>query len=286
MQQLLFSIAHFIPMYLTMALVGAIVGTVIASRRRKAERFSTPKRDVLPIIVLAIAGGVLGAKSFQIIGRIIQFGSEPWFWTAENWLNMMPGIGVLYGGLFGGIGAALLYIKIRKLDKKEIFDLLTPSLAIFFAFGRIGCFFAGCCHGFVASWGIALRGGIPLAPVQLFESAFHFAIAAALIISRLERKHKGILMPIYLMAYAVGRFGLEFFRGDMNRGAVFGVSTSQWISLALFPVGAFMLWYMLRGSDAKKIYAPAKKLTKRALAVAMSVALVFTSSSFAAATED
>ena len=39
---------------------------------------------------------------------------------------------------------------------------------------------------------------------------------------------------LYLIIYPVMRFFLEFFRGDKERGIYFGLSTAQWISIAIF----------------------------------------------------
>ncbi len=47
-------------------------------------------------------------------------------------------------------------------------------------------------------------------------------------------KHRAKALKIYLLLYAAFRFGIEFFRSDAIRGVEFGLSTSQWISLAVF----------------------------------------------------
>ena len=45
---------------------------------------------------------------------------------------------------------------------------------------------------------------------------------------------RGQMMYVYFLIYPVVRFSLEFLRGDEIRGIWFGLSTSQWISIALF----------------------------------------------------
>jgi phosphatidylglycerol:prolipoprotein diacylglycerol transferase len=193
-------------------------------------------------------GAIVGAKLFQLIGFIIRDGSNPGFWTIENWKNMLPGGGVFYGGLIGGLIAALIYIRKNKLDFWEVTDILVPSVLLFHTFGRLGCFFAGCCYGGEATWGITFTHsliapkGVSLIPVQLFEAGFNLLVLIAILIVRPERKRPRILLPLYLMVYAIGRFVLEFFRGDIGRG-IYLLSTSQWISLLIFPAGlALLLW--------------------------------------------
>jgi len=236
-----------ISLYWPSALVGIALATGLALFRCRAERFHTPAKRIVGTIFLSLLGGLLGAKLFQIIGYVIRDGSNPGFWTAENWIWMIPGVGVLYGGLFGGLAFALLYIRRKKLDFVDVTDILVPPLLLFFTFGRFGCFFAGCCHGLPADWGY---NGI--IPVQLFEAGFTLLFMTILLILRPERKQPGILLPLYLMVYAVGRFILEFFRGDIGRG-VFLLSTSQWISLLVFPAGLLLLrWVKRRKSDLLK----------------------------------
>lgn len=137
--------------------------------------------------------------------------------------------------------------------------MLLPSVLLFHMFGRLGCFFAGCCYGREANWGVVFMhslnapNGVPLIPVQLFEAAFNLLMLVAILIIRPERKRQGLLLPLYLIAYAIGRFILEFFRGDMGRG-IFLFSTSQWISLFVLPIGIALLVWILRqnGHHSKK----------------------------------
>ena len=58
-----------------------------------------------------------------------------------------------------------------------------------------------------------------------------------LLLYQLERgKLPGRLLQLYLLIYPVYRFVLEFFRGDDYRGFLFGLSTSQILSVVLFGI--------------------------------------------------
>ena len=78
---------------------------------------------------------------------------------------------------------------------------------------------------------------------QLYGAAGEFLLFAALV--WLARRGVGgrRLLGVYLTAYAVGRFALEFWRGDEYRGVYAGLSLSQWISLVTAALG---LWLLLR----------------------------------------
>lgn len=235
-----------VSMYWLSSIVGLIFAILLALLRRRNISFHTSAGDIFFTILCCMIGALIGAKVFQLTGYIIRDGANNSFWTFENWRGMLSGVGVFYGGLVGGIAGALIYIHICKLDIWDVSDILVPSVPLFHAFGRLGCFFAGCCYGREAAWGITFTNslnapnGIPLIPVQLFEAGFNLLFLIIILIIRPERKRPKILLPIYLIMYAVGRFIFEFFRGDIGRG-VFLLSVSQWISLLIIPVGIILL---------------------------------------------
>ena len=233
-------------MYWLCGLVGLLLAYGLAFLRRKTGRFKTGADDLVHTLLLCLVGAMLGAKLFQMVGFIAKHITHPGFWTLQTWGRMMGGGGVFYGGLIGAFAAMFLYVRHYKLDFRDVTDILVPSVLLFHAFGRVGCFCAGCCYGKEAAWGVVFEhslgapNGVPLIPVQLFEAGFNLLVLAAMLIIRPERKRPGSLLPLYLIAYAIGRFVLEFFRGDENRG-VFLLSTSQWISLAILPAAIALL---------------------------------------------
>lgn len=235
-----------VSMYWLSSFVGLIFATLLALFRRTNLRFHTSAGDIFFTILCCMIGAFIGAKVFQLTGYMIRDGANSSFWTFENWRGMLSGVGVFYGGLVGGIAGAAIYIRICKLDIWDVSDILVPSAPLFHAFGRLGCFFAGCCYGQETAWGIPFTNalnapnGIPLMPVQLFEAGFNLLFLIIILIVRPERKRPKILLPLYLIVYAAGRFILEFFRGDIGRG-VFLLSVSQWMSLLIIPGGIILL---------------------------------------------
>lgn len=238
---------HAISTYWICIVVGVALAVALALLRWRVNRFHTPVTDILYIVLFGFVGGIFGAKLLEYFDYIIRDWANPGFWTIETWVRILPGTGIFYGGLIGGLAATLIYVHKYKLDFRDVTDILVPSLLLAQAFGRLGCFSAGCCHGREAAWGIAFThslsapNGVPLIPVQLFESGFALLVMSAILIFRPERKRSGILLPIYLMAYATGRFFLEFFRGDIGR-EIGKLSSSQLISLLILLVGVIMLW--------------------------------------------
>lgn len=212
--------------YIFMALLAFLASTLVVVLRRKSQNIAACEAVILSCATLT--GGVIGAKVFHLAGRVIQ-GEE--FWTARFFqsVSIISGY-VWFGGVAGALLFLLVYAKLRHMPLQKIMDIMTPFALSFDGIARFGCLFAGCCYGVRASWGIKLHG-VTRFPSPLFESALCFIILILMLSWRPERKRPGILLPLYLAAYSVGRFFLEFFRGDKSRGAFLMFSTSQWISL-------------------------------------------------------
>ncbi|MCL2236233.1 MAG: prolipoprotein diacylglyceryl transferase, partial [Defluviitaleaceae bacterium] len=150
---------------------------------------------------------------------------------------------VFYGGLFGVMAAMPFYAKFLKRDIPTILQVIVPVLPLAHAIMRIGCFFAGCCHGaphetlgvYFAENSVA-PSDVRLLPVQLYETAMNMVIFAAIWLWSAKPRHHLHLVAFYGITYAVGRFSLEFLRGDAHRGQLLGLSTSQFISVLVFVI--------------------------------------------------
>ena len=147
---------------------------------------------------------------------------------------------VFYGGLIGGLIFIFLPEKIHKIEAEKYIEHYIFLIPFIHAFGRIGCFEAGCCYGIPYTGygavyfpeGSMAPPDIALFPVQIIEAFFEFIIAAY--IYRCSDKlgsKKGLYE--YLWLYSLLRFVLEFFRYDVNRGKIGFLSTSQIISLVI-----------------------------------------------------
>jgi len=199
----------------------------------------------MDLAFIAIVSGVIGARALYIITEPAQFIAHP-----GSVFDVWNGGLVFYGGFLLAMIVCLAYGRWKKMPLLLTTDIVVTGVAFAHAFGRIGCFAAGCCHGNYCPypWGIhndtefvnpALKGQ-PLHPVQLYESAALFALSLLLTWMVAKRKVKsGLGALTYLMGYAAIRFVMEFYRGDDDRGVVLGgtLSTSQGIALALFILG-------------------------------------------------
>ena len=230
-----------LPSYMVMALIGGFFAVCfIFSRIDKYEILFT---DFIKMFLLCMIGGVVGSKVLFAITQIP--------WLIKHMILLIPQSGfVFYGGLFGVI-FTLMFLTRNDADmRKKVFEISVPAMPLFHAFGRIGCFLAGCCYGKKLSTPIVI-GTIEFAriPVQIIESMAEFILFIVLFI--LSKKNRDIdLLRIYLVIYAVIRFADEFLRGDKIRGIYGGVSTAQWISLIILFVYGFEY---IKGRYSKKV---------------------------------
>ncbi len=220
--------------------IGVICALLLAEAR--AKKFGLTKISIYSFGLTAIVVGFLCAKLLFCIVEFRALLSNPWAVLSGNGF-------IVYGGIIGGILAAMVYCRVKKEAFLPYFDLCVPSVAIAQGFGRIGCFLAGCCYGRETDSFLGVifphsdiaPSGVKLLPTQLFASVGDFLIAGILLWYASKKPRAGKVGGLYLILYSVGRFGLEFLRNDY-RGSIGFLSTSQFISIFILIAGV-LLWF-------------------------------------------
>jgi len=239
--------------YGTMIAVGVLVAVAVAIFRCKKKQIDP--EPILDLVLIALIGGFLGGKLLFILVSVID---DPKAF-AQNPMAYLGGSGfVVYGGIIFAVCVAVVYFKIKKMDFLTYWDMIMPEVSIAQGFGRIGCFLAGCCYGAVTHSPIGVvfpqgslaPAGVKLWPTQLMMSAGNFIIAGILILAAFKLKKRGQIGSLYLILYAIGRFGIEFLRND-HRGAVGVFSTSQFISLFIVVIGIALFIWRTKAEDKK-----------------------------------
>ena len=218
---------------------------------RNGKRFQQDRFAMLEACVWALIGGFLGAKllyllvSFSDIVEMFQTSGFNW----NTISSLLEGGFVFYGGLLGGLAALLLYLHHFQLPYGVYLSSITPAIPLAHAFGRIGCFLAGCCYGRETNSVLSVTfqnsdfapNHVALIPTQLYSSVLDFLHFGILLYIARRKKADGQVAAFYLIFYSIGRFVLEFFRGDLIRGSVGSLSTSQFISLFILAAGIAIL---------------------------------------------
>ncbi len=235
------------------------VGMLLAlfTTSRLAARDGLPRERIYDLGLWVLVGGLVGSKVLMLF-------------VEENVnilsLDFLRSGGVFYGGLLGGFFAVVLLVNLYKLPFWKVADAFAPGVALGQAFGRQGCFAAGCCWGKPTDhiWGVHFSDagheytGVPvvgpdgsdlfLHPTQLIESFTMLAIFGLLVWLHRHKKFDGQILIAYGIIYSIFRFLIEFIRDD-PRGDLFGIttatglSTSQSISL-LVAAGSIVFMVM------------------------------------------
>ena len=219
--------------YSLLLAVGILVATTLTARRARARGIRP--EWIWDIALIGVPTSVLGCR----LGYLL-FERPDLFANPKEAIAAWHGGMVWYSGLFFGIVVTIRYVLWRGISLGVALDLIAPAFPLAYAFARVGCFLAGCCHGTPMHWGIVLpvlHDGVPRHPTQLYESAACLLLFAFLW-SRIDRprRYDGLLFNLYLVLYAAMRFGVEFLRADDRGGSPFlGLSASQ--AMAILTIG-------------------------------------------------
>ena len=241
--------------FLHLKTYGACMATGFLLCWHLIERLSG-RKDLSNLLLSLMIGGVAGSRIAYVIEH----------WQSEFASNPAAIIRVDQGGLmfYGGFILSFViffaWCFVKRESPLKLADLLAAVIPLGHAFGRIGCFFYGCCYGRDSdcwcavtfpmgspSWYEHGRRMVSVLPTQLFEAAALLALFGALMLAWRGRKTGdgrqwggGLILGLYLCGYAVIRFGIEILRGD-PRAAVGPFSISQAISIGMIVVGSLFI---------------------------------------------
>ena len=231
--------------------LGVLAALFLGDKLAQKRAFSVSLQKTL--IVSTVAAVFLGYGSAVLFQAFYNFLD-----SGKFTLNADTGA-TFYGGLIGG--AAVFLVVWFWLGKKEartrftdIADIAAVCIPLAHGLGRIGCFFAGCCHGKEVSgfFGVFMEtAGAEVLPVQLYESAFLLLLFAVLLAA--FQKGKSPLLAVYAVAYGVWRFFIEYARGDERGASPVGfLSPSQLTAVLLVVVGIvyFILFKIKKGGKS------------------------------------
>jgi len=241
---------------LAVAYLAALQLAVVRARRQGIDG-----ARVMDLGIYLIIAALVGAKLMLVVVDFNYYLAQP-----REILSLFRAGGVFYGGLIAAVAVALWLVRRYGLSMWTTADLFAPGIALGHVIGRFGCLLAGCCYGRPTDmpWAITFTDpaaaanvgtplGIPLHPTQLYDAGAELLIMVLLLATeRRGRTFAGRTFWLYILLYGVSRFIIEFYRGD-ERGAIMGLSTSQFISVIAVPLAVAMLaWLRSRGTRAAR----------------------------------
>ena len=236
--------------FITIGSFGLLLGAAFFIAFLLLEReFTLKKIDpelAYKILITVIPSAIIGAKIFHIIENFSEFLADPFG-------VVFSGAGLsVYGGFILSFIAAAILIKMNNEKPLRILDIASPSIALGYAIGRLGCHASGDgCYGIHTDsfLGLAYPNGIVptsmnVYPTPLFESFASFVFFFILMRLRKHDLKTGMIFFIYLIMNGCARFAIEFIR--VNPVAMLGLTQAQIVAICFVAAGMFGLFYVMK----------------------------------------
>ncbi len=241
--------------------------TILYFMQRDARRVNIEPQAIGDMAFWSLVIGVAACR----LTHIIMY-SQYYSWTDPiGWIDVRRG-GLVFQG---AIPAVVLYVywslKRRKMSFRTVTDVVMPYVPVAQAFGRVGCFLKGCCHGGRADdllWAVRFPVGspayqlhqerysafpadatwsYPVHPTQLYSIVLLLSMCGIMLLIRGRRPFEGVSFPMYFILYGICRFIVEIYRGDGNpthNWLGFDLSTQQIFCVGMFFSGIAMWAFM------------------------------------------
>jgi len=166
------------------------------------------------------------------------------------------------GALISTIAITIIYLRSYKISLLPTLDHLAIYVLLIYSISRIGCFFAGCCHGITSSGIFCISythpaslaaTHLPVLPTQLISSCLLFCCFLFLYHQKNKPFFTGKLTGYFLFFIGLERFFIDFIRYDHQPFWLF-FSHTQLISSCFIIAGLITLFYN------KVIYQHLKRL--------------------------
>ena len=209
------------------------------------------RNKLIDFYLILYISSYIGARGFSVI-------MDEHASSLSSFFTKILAVGPMtfYGGFVLALLVGSIYVYTKNMDGLRIFDISLVSVFLGLSLGRIGCFLNGDDYGEVCSVESIFKSlcvvfpnlgdNLFRYPVQLFEASFAFMIFVLGVLMQ-SNLRGGITGFICILIYSIGRFFLEFFRGD-ERGYILypQLSSAQTISIMLFVISTTSLYLIYR----------------------------------------
>ena len=228
------------------------LGVIIAMYFAKQRGYNP--ETILDLVIVAVPCAIIGARLYYV--------AFTWDNYKDNLLSIFmtwQGGLAIYGGVIGGVIAAVIFCKVKKINVLEILDICTPSLILGQAMGRWGNFFNQEAYGSLVTdpklqwfpYAVYIQNTQTWQLATFFyESAWNFLVFIFLFFYSRRRPNKGNVFLLYLLLYGLGRSFIEGLRTDSLWLIPNVIRVSQMLSIVLVVISAIALLY--RNNKNKK----------------------------------
>ncbi|KYC75537.1 MULTISPECIES: prolipoprotein diacylglyceryl transferase [Bacillus] len=252
MRVVLFEIGNFsVRSYGLVIVLAILLGMGVTYYLSKETKY---QKHVIDITLYSILGAIIGARIWHVF--FFQWGY--YSQHLDQIFSIWNGGISIQGALVGGFFTVAIYSWRKKLNFWELADVFAPGIIFGQAIGRIACLLNGDAFGSPTGSNFGLvypkgtvaydtYGSLPLWPAEVWESQWDFIVFGLILIFKNRTWPKGFLFLVYNILYALGRFMLEFLRGDSAR-YLFDFTAGQWTSLIVIPLSIILMGVLYRKS--------------------------------------
>lgn len=206
-------------------IASAVLLGVSLSQYLAKRRYVNPDL-ISDLSIWLVVGAIPAARLYYVLFQWSEYSQHP-----ERIIAIWQGGIAIHGAIIGGIIAALIFARLKKISFWQLTDLVAPSLILGQAIGRWGNFFNS--EAFGSPTDLPWKLYIPpdhrpvdlvdfeyFHPTFLYESLWNlmvFALLLTLFFRALSKKSSlkiGTLFLVYGIAYSLGRFWIEGLRTD------------------------------------------------------------------------
>jgi phosphatidylglycerol:prolipoprotein diacylglycerol transferase len=207
------------------------------------KRYNLSGRLAVPIVFLVAVSGIIGSKLFHVlefpttalahpVSRLFSSNGYAWF-----------------GGFLAAIIVLWLLSRYYNIPTMLLMDVMSPSAALGYAIGRLGCLLAGDGDYGVATslpWRMSFPKGLVPTAQYVHPTPIYECLAGLLFSYYLWRIAErglphGSILARYLLLTGTARFLVEFIR--LNPRTILGLSNAQVASLLCVVVGLILFGY-------------------------------------------
>jgi phosphatidylglycerol---prolipoprotein diacylglyceryl transferase len=137
---------HTYGVMIGLGFISAVTVSAWIAVREWPGKLGLERRDqIFDLAFYLFLGGIVGSRVLFIIVNWKDYAAHP-----GKIFDLGGGL-VFYGGLIGAAIAAIWYSRKHGIEFFRLADIAMPTVSLGQAFGRLGCFSAGCCWGDVTT---------------------------------------------------------------------------------------------------------------------------------------
>lgn len=244
-----FSIGSFkVHWYGIMYLLAFLGAWLVAMHRARQPEALVNKAQVENLITYGAFGVILGGR----FGYVVFYNFDYWM-TDPLWLfRVWEGGMSFHGGLIGVIVAMLIYAKRIGRPFIGLMDFVAPMVPLGLGFGRLGNFIGQELWGRVTDvpWAVVFPKamdpeGVARHPSQLYQAGLEGLLLFAIVFwFSAKPRPRGAVSGIFLIAYGIFRFAIEFVREpDKGVALIGGMTRGQLLCIPMLLVGLGLVVY-------------------------------------------